>query len=146
MFAAVLALGLAAGPALAQEEPQIKVMVDHAHVMRLPEKTSTVIIGNPIIADISLHKNGVVVVTGKSFGVTNLIVLDAEGAIVSQSLVSVTAPRTEDLVLVQRGFARETYSCNPVCMPSIVLGDAPGHYEGTGKQVGAHRALSTGVR
>ena len=82
------------------------VMIDHAKVMRLPERTQTVIIGNPIIADITIQRNGIVVVTGKSYGVTNLIALDAAGAMLAESLVSVQAA-TESVVVVQRGLERE---------------------------------------
>lgn len=144
-----IALGLAAATCLAsvaqaETEAVVKVMLNHAHIMRLPAKTSTVVIGNPVVADISVQKNGIVVVTGKSFGTTNLIVLDAEGGIVSESLVAVTAPKTDDAILVQRGMTRETYSCNPSCQPSIQLGDTDEYFLKSGDLATRLRTLAAG--
>ena len=73
-------------------QPPLAVMIDHARVVKLPERTQTVIVGNPIIADVTVQRNGIMVVTGKSYGVTNLIALDGAGALLSESLISVQAP------------------------------------------------------
>lgn len=116
---------------------ELSVTVDRAKVIRLPEKTQTVIIGNPGVADIAIQKNGVVVLTGKSFGVTNFIAIDATGSQIAESMVSVTAP-TESILMVQRGLERQTYSCAPVCQPTVALGDAPGYFGETRGQVDAH--------
>ena len=64
-------------------QPPLAVMIDHARVVKLPERTQTVIVGNPIIADVTVQRNGIMVVTGKSYGVTNLIALDGAGALLS---------------------------------------------------------------
>ena len=84
------------------------------------------------------------IVTGKSYGTTNLVVLDGAGAIVSQSLINVVPSRTDPTVLVQRGLERETYSCNPNCQPSVRLGDSDKYFGDTGKQVEQYRNLSAG--
>jgi Flp pilus assembly secretin CpaC len=120
----------------------VAVMIDHAKVMRLPERTQTVIIGNPIIADITVQRNGIVVVTGKSYGVTNLIALDGAGAMLAESLVSVQAA-TESIMVVQRGLERESYSCTPSCQPSILLGDASKYFSENGGQAGQRNTLAT---
>ncbi len=94
---AATALALAAGPTQTLAAPatgtveSVIVKVDHAKVVRLPEKAQTVIVGNPAIADVAVQKNGVMIVTGKSFGVTNLIALDAAGTLLAESLVRVGA-------------------------------------------------------
>ncbi|HEY8565125.1 MAG TPA: pilus assembly protein N-terminal domain-containing protein [Beijerinckiaceae bacterium] len=119
------------------------VMIDHAKVIRLPERAQTVIVGNPIVADITVQKNGVLVVTGKSYGVTNLIALDAAGAMLAESLISVQAPPTESLVTVQRGFERESYSCTPNCQPSLLLGDSAKFFGEVGGQAGQRNSLAT---
>ena len=87
-------------------QPPLAVMIDHARVVKLPERTQTVIVGNPIIADVTVQRNGIMVVTGKSYGVTNLIALDGAGALLSESLISVQAT-SESVVTVQRGLERE---------------------------------------
>lgn len=135
----------ASQPAPAAATPEtVMVMVDHAKVVRLPEKAQTVIVGNPAIADVSVQKNGVMVVTGKSFGVTNLIALDAVGTLLAESLVRVGAA-SDSLVTVQRGLERESYSCTPTCQPAVQLGDSPKYFGETGGQINARNALATGA-
>lgn len=138
-------LGLAAwrtAHAAEVSEPVIiPVMVDNAKVIRLPEKTQTVIVGNPIIADVSLQKNGVVVLTGKSFGTTNLIALDVSGAMLAESLIRVQAPQTSTIT-VQRGLDRESYSCTPHCQPSAQLGDSTKYFSEVSTQADQRRALA----
>lgn len=119
---------------------ELSVSVDRAKVIKLPEKTQTVIIGNPGVADIAIQKNGVVVLTGKSFGVTNFIALDSSGGMIGESMVSVSAPNDSTLT-VQRGLERQTYSCTPVCHPSVALGDANSYFGEVKGQVDQHSAF-----
>jgi Flp pilus assembly secretin CpaC len=120
----------------------VAVMIDHAKVARLPERTQTVIVGNPMIADITVQRNGLVVITGKTYGVTNLIALDAGGAMLAESMISVQAPN-DSVVTVQRGLERESYSCTPNCQPSILLGDANKYFTEIGGQAGQRNTLAT---
>lgn len=122
----------------------VTVTVDHAKVLRLPEKAQTVIVGNPAIADVTVQRNGVMIVTGKSYGVTNLIALDATGALLAESSVRVGAA-TDSILTVQRGLERESYSCTPNCQPSAQLGDSKAFFEGTSGQNGARNAAATGT-
>jgi Flp pilus assembly secretin CpaC len=124
-------------------QPPLAVMIDHAKVVKLPERTQTVIVGNPIIADVTVQRNGIMVVTGKSYGVTNLIALDGAGTLLSESLISVQAP-TESLVTVQRGLERESYSCTPNCQPSLLLGDANKYFGEVGGQATQRNTIATG--
>jgi Flp pilus assembly secretin CpaC len=146
--AATLAIALSgaasAAPPRAKSE-SVVVLVDHAKVVRLPEKAQTVVIGNPAIADVSVQRNGVMVVTGKSFGVTNLIALDANGTLLAESLVRVGAA-PDEVLTVQRGMDRESYACNPDCQPSVQMGDAPNHFAGIAGQTAARNALATATR
>ena len=142
--AAMVMIALA-GPARANEtvaQGTVSVLVDNAKVIRLPEKTQTVVVGNPMIADITLQKNGVVVLTGKSFGSTNLIALDGKGAMLAESTISVQAPQAA-IITVQRGLDRASYSCTPNCQPSVQLGDATKYFEETSKQAEARQSMAT---
>lgn len=144
LLAALVAVDMA--QAAPQEAPGdgVLVLVDHAKVVRLPEKARTVIVGNPAIADVTLQRNGVMVVTGKSFGVTNLIALDSSGTLLAESLVRVSAA-SDALLTVQRGMERESYSCTPVCQPSLQLGDAQKYFGETGAQATSRNAMATGA-
>ena len=70
-------------PALAAEAP-LNIVLDQATLMKLPEKVSTIVVGNPLIADVAVQSGGLVVVTGKGYGTTNLIVLDRTGTVLME--------------------------------------------------------------
>jgi Flp pilus assembly secretin CpaC len=149
-LAAAATLAIALSSAVSAAPPRAKsdsvvVLVDHAKVVRLPEKAQTVVIGNPAIADVSVQRNGVMIVTGKSFGVTNLIALDANGTLLAESLVRVGAA-PDEVLTVQRGMDRESYACNPDCQPSVQIGDAANHFAGIAGQAAARNALATATR
>ncbi len=123
---ASLAIGLIVGGAaacsVAVAADPIYVSLDVAKVARLPPNAATLVIGNPSIADITMLKSsGSMVITGKSYGETNLIALDKNGELVAESSIRVRMSGAQ--VLVQRGGERESYSCTPDCNLSPQLGD-----------------------
>jgi hypothetical protein len=130
---AVLALALSATPAFAES---ITVNVDEARIMKLPEGVATVVIGNPLIADATLQSGGILVLTGKGFGATNLLALDRTGRVVTNKTVEVVGAKGADLVVVYRGMERESYSCAPVCERRITLGDSPAYFNNALSQSG----------
>ncbi len=125
-----LAAVFAQSPAWASAD-LVNVSVDKARVARIPDKTQTLVIGQPGIADVTMLKNsGMGVITGKSFGETNLIALDAQGNLLGEWVVRVGAEKSD--LLVQNGLDRESYICSPLCLPTVELSDA--------KQVAGERA------
>lgn len=124
---ALIALAAVAAPT--QAAKLLSVNLDQARIERLPEKVSTIVIGNPLIADVSLQQGGLMVITGKGYGVTNLVVLDRAGAVLAEHTILVQGPT--DGVVVYRGVARETYSCTPDCERRITLGDSPEFFDAT---------------
>ncbi len=141
---ALLALGLSTASALAAgaaPDDVLRITVDQAQIAKLPAGTATVIIGNPAIADVTTLKNGAgMVVTGKGYGQTNLIALDLQGNLLDEKQIHVEP--TRKVLVVQRGNVRESYSCDPVCMPSAVLGDDTGVFNNVSGQITAHDQLS----
>jgi hypothetical protein len=142
---AVFAFGLSAASALAAgaaSDDILRITVDQAQVAKLPADTATVIIGNPAIADVTTLKNGAgMVVTGKGYGQTNLIALDLQGNLLDEKQIHVEP--TSKVLVVQRGNTRESYSCDPVCMPSAVLGDDTTVFNNVSGQVTAHDQLAS---
>jgi Flp pilus assembly secretin CpaC len=138
-----LAAGLMAGLAApAHALDSIVVQTDRAQVLKLPPRATTIVIGNPMIADVSIQKNGSMVVTGKSYGTTNLIAQDPTGALIGESLIKVEAANDGTLV-VQRGLERETYSCTAQqCQPTLSLGDVQKQFEMVGNQTNARNGLA----
>jgi Flp pilus assembly secretin CpaC len=100
----------------------IVVHLDEARILKLPDRATTVVIGNPLIADLSIQPGGLAVVTGKSFGATNVIVMDKSGAVLTEQVFEVQGP-VDQTVVVYRGISRETYSCTPICSARLTLGD-----------------------
>lgn len=139
---------LVLGPVVAWADPRIgpeilRVNVDAARLARLPERTQTLVVGQPGVADVTLLKSGGLgVVTGKSFGETNLIALDAEGGLLGEWILRVGA-RRPDLV-VQNGVNRESFICAPNCLPTVDLGDAKTISGDRAAAAAAHQAFSTG--
>jgi hypothetical protein len=139
-MAGLRAIGLVIAVAVhapAASAETVVVNVDQSRIMRLPDRVSTVVIGNPLIADALLQPSGILVVTGKGFGATNLVALDRTGGTVMSHTIQVVGPGTDDLVVVYRGVNRESYSCTPMCEPRITLGDTPAYFGATIGQTGA---------
>lgn len=112
------------------EGEELAVFLDQARLVKLPERATTVVIGNPLIADVSLQPGGLMVLTGKGHGMTNVIALDRTGATLMERQVVVRGPYA-DTVVVYRGVRRETYSCTPFCEPRVALGDDPNYFRQT---------------
>ncbi|MBN9304512.1 MULTISPECIES: pilus assembly protein N-terminal domain-containing protein [unclassified Devosia] len=108
--------------ALAATNEPISVKVNMARILRISAPAATVIIGNPGVADVTIQDPQTLVLTGKSYGSTNLIVLDSAGNPVADTMVSVVQA-TADTITVYNGQARTTLACDPVCQPTITLGD-----------------------
>ena len=107
----------------------VTVTIDQARLIRLPAAISTLVIGNPLVADATLQKGGVAILTGKGYGTTNLLGLDNTGAVILEDTIIVGASKSSDMVTVYRGENRESYSCVPACEPRITLGDNKDYFD-----------------
>jgi hypothetical protein len=108
----------------------ITVVLDQATITRLPDRVATLVIGNPLVADASIQPGGMMILTGKGYGTTNLVALDRDGAILMNRSILVTGAQ-DHVVVVYRGINRESYSCVPNCERRITLGDTPEYFEAT---------------
>jgi hypothetical protein len=133
-LSAALVLIAIAAPAAAQPMPlpseTIVVFLDQARLLQLPDRAANVVVGNPLIADLSIQPGGLTVITGKSYGITNVIVTDRSGVVLMEKSVEVSGSR-DKTVVVYRGSDRETYSCTPMCSRRLTLGDMPEYFEKT---------------
>lgn len=137
------ALPCAAAGADTPTSGTVTILLDQAQVMKLPDRVATLVIGNPLIADISIEKGGMIVLTGKGYGITNLVALDDSGAVLTQKTIRVQGPR--DGMIVYRGTERETYSCTPNCERRITLGDSPQYFNAVLGQIGARSGQAQGA-
>jgi Flp pilus assembly secretin CpaC len=122
-LALVLAVGIATAPASGEATTApVSVKVNMARILRISSPANTVIIGNPRVADVTIQDPQTLVLTGKSYGQTNMIVLDAQGNAIADTLIEVVQAQA-DIVTVYMGASRTTLACAPVCQPTIMLGD-----------------------
>ena len=107
-------VGAAAVSAQDHDEELLRVFMNHARVLRLDRPVSKVIVGNSNVADATVADATTIVLTGRSFGTTNLVLLDAEGNAIADEriLVSIDEGNT---VRVFRQTARSILSCTPNC-------------------------------
>ena len=126
---AFLALGVIAfTPGFAYAGPasgHYSVELNKTEVVYLPASAGAVVIGNPNIADVSIHSANTIFVVGRGFGETNLVVLNAAGHKIMDADIQVVNNLPAHGVRIYNGSERETYSCAPYCQPSPVLGDSP---------------------
>lgn len=108
--------------ALAVESDPISVKVNMARILKINAPAATVIIGNPGVADVTIQDPQTLILTGKSYGETNLIILDAKGNAIADTMLNVVQGQG-DLITVYQGAARTTMACQPICQATITLGD-----------------------
>lgn len=108
--------------ALAEDnEDYLKISLDHARVLKLDRSVSKVIIGNDQIADATVADARTIVLTGRSFGTTNLVLLDADGNAIVDERVIVALDEAKT-IRVYRQTDRAVLSCAPNCESKTVGG------------------------
>lgn len=128
-FAAAAAMTLAiaivfpATAALAEDEGILRVYMNSARVLKLDRPVSKVIVGNAEVADATVADSKTIVLTGRAYGTTNLVLLDVDGnAIVDERiLVSIDESST---VRVFKSTERTVLSCTPNCEEHAQTGAA----------------------
>lgn len=104
------------------------VRYDQSQLLRLPKPVSEVIIGNPSIADVAVQAPDLLVVTGKTFGVTNIIALDQQRNVIRDQRVIVQRDEAS-IVNLHKGTQRQSFTCSPNCTPTITIGDDTAYFE-----------------
>lgn len=115
MAALTIASGLIAGAAgAAEDQDLLRVFMNQARVLRLDRPVAKVIVGNSEVADATVADAKTIVLTGRSFGTTNLVLLDKDGNAIADErvLVSIDEGNT---VRVFKQTERTVLSCTPNC-------------------------------
>lgn len=148
LLPAILAAALAAlAPTLASaagKGSRIEVSVDQARVLKIDRQAETVIIGNPSIVDVTVHDSETLVLTGRSYGITNLVILDREGASIIDEQVFVKSFE-DSTVRIYRQAERTTYSCSPECEPTVTIGDNQLSFGAAAGQFETRQAMAAGA-
>ena len=141
-IASVLFAAAALTPRTAQASDLV-VRYDQSQLIRLPRPAAEVIIGNPSIADVAIQGGNLLAVTGKSFGVTNIIALDAQRNVIQDQRIVVERDSQSNLVLY-KGAERETYTCTPGCSPTLSIGDENKYFNTIAKHSESKMNTATG--
>lgn len=112
------------------------VDMNKTQIMRLPSAAAAVVVGNPEIADVSVHSPTLLFVVGRGVGTTNVIVLDSLGqTIISKDIHVQSIPTSSSRRVYKAGDGWNSYDCTPFCQPSPTPGDTAefaGQYSATG--------------
>lgn len=129
---AAIALAALVGASVAVAPPadasDLIVKYDQSQLLRVPRPIAEIIIGNPSIADVTVQSPNLLVVTGKTFGITNVIALDAERNVIQDQRVMVVRDEVRQVSLY-KGAKRETYNCAPHCNPTLMAGDDQKYFQ-----------------
>lgn len=130
---------LAAPLTVCAADNDLVVNYDQSKLLRLSRPVSEIIIGNPSIADVTVNGSTMLVITGKTFGMTNIIALDADKKIIREQRIIVERDEHRVVNLHKAG-VRQSYSCTPNCSPTLTIGDDSAYFETIQK----HSAAKTG--
>ncbi|WP_125256279.1 pilus assembly protein N-terminal domain-containing protein [Brevundimonas fluminis] len=118
----LIAAGLllaAAVPGAAQAQSQaLNVEIDQSARIQLRGQAGSVIVGNPQIADVTVVDANTLFVTGKGYGVTEVVVVDGLGRTLFQSQV-IVAGGDVGRVRVWRGAQVTEMACAASCAPTL---------------------------
>ncbi|WP_419695886.1 pilus assembly protein N-terminal domain-containing protein [Mesorhizobium muleiense] len=95
----------------------IEVTMNQAKIVKLSRAADTIVVGNPAIADASVQDASTIVLTGKGFGVTNLVILDQEGRPIVDEQITVVRQDASSVRIYRRAEI-QTMSCTPYCESS----------------------------
>ena len=149
-LAAGAAIGLAAAPDVAEaggmyeiHSSDYTVGIDQAQVLRIEGAASLVAVGNPSIADAIIQDGDMILLVGRRYGATNVLVFDADGSQLASLLVNVV-DKSPRMVTVNRGATQRSYNCAPECRPVLRIGDEHAHAKEISEQTIAKQGIATG--
>lgn len=132
-------------PALAA---QMNVPMNETSVVHIEGTPAAIIVGNPMVADVTLVDGSTLVLHGRLFGNTDVTVLDADGVELMNIDLSVTDTWRGGLtlhrgspVVGERAWS-SNYVCNNNCVSVIHPGDDPVHSDVLSTQSGNWQTLT----
>ena len=117
---------LFAPAAVTAQSSSLNVGIDQAQRVQLRGPAGSVIVGNPAIADVTVVDSNTLYITGKGYGVTEIVAVDTIGRTVFQSQIVVTDGVGAGRVRVWRGGQATEMACASSCSPTVRSGgDTP---------------------
>jgi len=138
----LLLQAMASEPASAAEK-SVTVKADQASIVPISGEPATVVVGNPIFAEVTIQE-GMIVIHGRHFGTTNVMVLDASGNMLSEFELHVIRGGSQNLTIYKAG-SSYSYLCAPACESTLQVGDNADYFASVNTEISAKHGLSTGV-
>jgi Flp pilus assembly secretin CpaC len=118
--------------------------LDEVHTLNFRTPVSTVYVGNPTIADVTMIDARHAFVQGKGYGRTNIMALNHDNVMVYNTHVSVTG-NAGGTVTLNRGVQRVTLNCaGGRCETTPMPGDGKEAFDSSAGQTAAHQAIARG--
>jgi hypothetical protein len=137
---ALAAAFLSSLPVFAAEKMTVKV--DETMLLNVSGEPASVIIGNPSIVD-ATSQGTKILLHGRSFGSTNLTILDVNGKQLVAFEVSVQMNGSDNVALFKDGY-RYSYVCAPLCQVGMAVGDDTNYVSSIMTLNGQKMQLATG--
>ncbi|MCB1377282.1 MAG: pilus assembly protein N-terminal domain-containing protein [Alphaproteobacteria bacterium] len=117
---------------------------DHSRVLSVARPPGTVIVGNPSIADVTIQGDQVFL-HAKSYGNTNILILDEAGNHLADYEVTVQTGGDTGVYVFKAGLA-QTYVCAPECEATLRVGDYSEYFNGVAKQQQKRNSIALGAK
>ena len=136
---------LAVTPAYAADKnAAVALALDEVHTLTFRTPVSTVYVGNPTIADVTMIDARHAFVQGKGYGRTNIMALNRDNVMVFNTHVTVTGSQGGTVTL-NRGAQRVTLNCaGGRCEPTPMPGDGKDS-DTVNSQMATHQAAARGA-
>lgn len=118
IFKAAALAGISGAFAMSAFAGQLTVEINKTKPLTVSGQPSSIVLGNPAVADVTVTEANKLFVTGKAFGTTNLIIYNMDGRQIYSADVVVTT-NSSNLVSVVRAGSAEVVDCSPNCGPVI---------------------------
>jgi hypothetical protein len=146
MRRAVTLAVFAAMSSIAGLEPALagtfSVPMDEVRILTFQKPVSTIYVGNTVIADATLIDAKHVFVIGKTMGETNVIALNAKGAVISNDHITIFGRRV-GMVTLSRGAAQFDFTCTAVqCETQPVPGNPIEYFKNTHDAITQHEDMA----
>ena len=106
----------------------LNVHIDSSARFPIPAGARNVMIGNPSIADVNIVDGRNMVVLGRAYGSTSILLINGRGRTIMDGTILVSPPEVGHVTMV-RANAQSNYSCSPRCERLAMPGEPQAPYE-----------------
>ena len=123
IFVSVLLLSVISAHSEIKGGQTVIVDIDFMEGFEFKKPAGQIILGNPIIADITVRDDKYVFISGKSPGRTNMVVYGRDGKVSERYILVVRDPNAY-LTVYQGGMNKVHFDCEPLCQRVLRIEDS----------------------